>query len=178
MKRLALSVAAFLIGMIAVAGVVGTILPRDHVASIQVRIDKPAVLVFQTISDVAEATEWRSDLRQVEILAAGADTLRWRETTGSGTLEFAVEESRPPTRYVTRIDDPQQQFGGRWIYQLTEASDTTTLTITEHGEVYNPFFRFMARFVFGHYRTMEKYAGDLAHHLGSTVAPVRVSTGI
>ncbi len=31
------------------------------------------------------------------------------------------------------------------------------VTITENGEIYNPFFRFMARFVFGYTVTMETY---------------------
>ena len=31
------------------------------------------------------------------------------------------------------------------------------LTITEDGEVYNVFFRFMSRFVFGHHATMDAY---------------------
>ena len=30
------------------------------------------------------------------------------------------------------------------------------MTITEHGEIYNPFFRVMARFVFGYEGTIER----------------------
>jgi len=33
----------------------------------------------------------------------------------------------------------------------------TVLGITEHGEIYNPLFRFMARYVFGHEATLTAY---------------------
>ena len=38
----------------------------------------------------------------------------------------------------------------------------TRVSITERGEVYNPIFRFLSRFVFGHTGTMETYLRDLA----------------
>ena len=37
--------------------------------------------------------------------------------------------------------------------------------ITENGEVYNPLFRFMSRFVFGHTATIDKYLEDLGQVL-------------
>jgi hypothetical protein len=35
------------------------------------------------------------------------------------------------------------------------------LRITEDGEVYNPVFRFVSRFVMGHTATMDKYLADV-----------------
>jgi uncharacterized protein YndB with AHSA1/START domain len=167
-------VLAVILAVIGAVGVIGMILPREHSASIRIRLDQPPEQVFTTIADVAAAPSWRPDLQQVEILSAPGGPLRWRETTDWGTLTMTLDESRPPTRLVARIDDPEQPFGGRWIYDLAPTADATVLTITEHGEVYNPFFRFMARFVFGHYRTLENYARDLATHLRSPAQPVRV----
>ena len=43
----------------------------------------------------------------------------------------------------------------------------TTLTITEDGEVYNPIFRFMSRFVFGHEATMATYLSAAQKKLGA-----------
>jgi hypothetical protein len=40
----------------------------------------------------------------------------------------------------------------------------TELTITENGEVYNPLFRFVSRFIMGHAATIEKYQRDVAAH--------------
>ncbi len=42
----------------------------------------------------------------------------------------------------------------------------TRLTITENGEVYNPIFRFMSRFVFGHTATMDQFLSDLKKRVG------------
>jgi hypothetical protein len=47
-------------------------------------------------------------------------------------------------------------FGGPWTYELRPEGSATHLTITEHGEVFDPFFRFMSRFVLGHAATMER----------------------
>ncbi|MBI4410578.1 MAG: hypothetical protein HY561_12770, partial [Gemmatimonadetes bacterium] len=84
------------------------------------------------------------------------------------------EESQPPKRRVVRIADVSQGFGGRWIYELAASRTGTTLTITEEGEVYNPIFRFMSRFIFGQYRTLEQYARDLGKSFGEDVSPARV----
>ena len=45
--------------------------------------------------------------------------------------------------------------------ELIPRGDSTTLRITENGEVYNPVFRFVSRFVFGHSATIEKYLADV-----------------
>ena len=40
---------------------------------------------------------------------------------------------------------------------MLEPTDAgTRVTITENGEIYNVFFRFMARFVFGYTATMDR----------------------
>lgn len=61
-----------------------------------------------------------------------------------------ITERVPPQRLVTRIK-PGQPFGGSWT--ITVNGDE--VSITENGEVYNPIFRFMSRFVFGHTATMD-----------------------
>jgi hypothetical protein len=62
---------------------------------------------------------------------------------------------------VTRIADKTLTFGGAWTYELSPQGGGTRLVITEHGEVYNPLFRFMSRFVFGHTATLDRYLADL-----------------
>ncbi len=163
------------LGVVALIGVIGMVLPERHVAAIRMDLPQPPVRVFTVISDVSGGTAWRSDLDAVEVLSAAGEPLRWRERTGSDAITMAMEESDPPGRMVSRIDDPGLPFGGRWIYELAPSPNGTTLTITEEGEVSNPFFRFMSRFVFGHYHTLEGYGRDLARYLGARVEPVRVA---
>ena len=58
-----------------------------------------------------------------------------------------------------------------WTYELTPADSGTLLTITESGEVYNPIFRFISRFVIGHTGTMEGVLRALGTKHGETVTP-------
>jgi hypothetical protein len=62
-----------------------------------------------------------------------------------------IVERVEPSRLVTRIK-PGQPFGGSWIIEVADGR----VSITEDGEVYNPIFRFLARFVFGHTATIEQ----------------------
>jgi hypothetical protein len=68
---------------------------------------------------------------------------------------------------VTRIADSKLPFGGTWAYEIVPASNSCTLTITEDGEVYNPLFRFVSRFVIGHTATLDGYLKALSTKLGS-----------
>ena len=80
-----------------------------------------------------------------------------------------------PVHLLTKIDDRSLAFGGTWSHDLVPSGTGTTVTITERGEVYNPLFRFMSRFVFGHTATMEGFLGALAVRMGELTA---VSAGI
>ena len=52
-------------------------------------------------------------------------------------------------------------FGGTWTYEITPVGKGSRLQITEDGEIYNPFFRFMARFIFGYEGTIGSYMSAL-----------------
>jgi uncharacterized protein YndB with AHSA1/START domain len=173
MKILAIIVAA-IIGLILLVLIVGFTLPSAHVAIVRAQYRAPAERVFAAISDVESGPEWRTGLQKVEVLER--QPLRWRETADWGTITFVQDELVPPARIVSRIADEDQGFGGTWTYEIAASPGQggSTLTITEQGTVSNPMFRFMSKFVFGHYRTLETYAGDLARRLGETAQPVRV----
>ena len=49
-----------------------------------------------------------------------------------------------------------------WLFErIAPAPGGSAVTITEDGEVYNPIFRFMSRFVFGYYATLDEFVGTL-----------------
>jgi hypothetical protein len=58
-------------------------------------------------------------------------------------------------------------FGGTWVYEIVPEGDSCTLTITEHGKVYNPLFRFVSRFIMGHTATIDSYLAALNAKLSS-----------
>ena len=95
----------------------------------------------------------------------------FRETSDQGALTMEVMENQAPVRRVTRIADKNLPFGGTWTYVITATPEGSMLSITEAGEVYNPIFRFMSRFVFGHTRTMESYLTSLGDKFGEKITP-------
>jgi len=143
---------------------VGYALPVVHVASREATLPAPPERVFAVLQDVERYPSWRSDVEGVEVLSRTPVT-RWRETGSNGAITFEMQERQPPARIVSRIADTSLAFGGTWTYVLTPQAGGTRLSITENGEVYNPLFRFMSRFVFGHTATMDAFLKDLQQHL-------------
>jgi len=77
-----------------------------------------------------------------------------------GDVPVRIEREQPPSLLVTRVVEGQP-FGGTWTYRIVPAAGGSQLTITEDGEVYNVVFRFMSRFVFGHFATLDAYIANL-----------------
>lgn len=149
--------------VIGIVALVGFALPQDHVASRTVTLSRPVPEVWSAITDVESFPAWRSSVSRVEVLSS--EPRRWREISGGDTLTFHIVESKPPNRLVSEIADRDLPFGGRWVYELEPAGTGTELTITEHGQVYNPIFRFVSRFVMGHTATIDAYLADLQKKL-------------
>jgi hypothetical protein len=149
----------FAVVMVPIAIVlIGYALPKEHVASRAVVIRASPEDVFALI---AGPSAWRG--MKYEQLAESP--LKWGETDKSGdTITYERVETIPSKRIVNRIADPKLPFGGSWIYEVAPEGTGTSLTITENGEVYNPLFRFVSRFIMGHTATIEKYQRDVAAH--------------
>jgi uncharacterized protein YndB with AHSA1/START domain len=156
------------IGVIVVAVLVivliGWTLPVKHVASRSVSVSAPPDSVFALISRAEDFPRWRTGVTKVDIIT-DAGKPQFREHGSDGELLFEVMESNAPRRLVTRIADPSLPFGGRWIYEITPTATGSELRITEEGEVYNPIFRFVSRFMMGHTRTIDRYLADLTRQL-------------
>ncbi|HEY3934578.1 MAG TPA: hypothetical protein VGL65_08155 [Gemmatimonadales bacterium] len=77
-----------------------------------------------------------------------------------------MNTSGQPSRIVSRIIGGVTAFGGSWTYDLTPQGNAAELRITEDGEVYNPIFRAVSRFIIGHNATVDRYLADLARRVG------------
>ena len=139
---------------------IGWLLPITHVATRQAEVPAAPDRVWATITDIDAFPAWRPDVTRVERIAG--QRLSWEEHGRNGRLTFVVERSDPPRTLVTRIADRDLPFGGTWTYEIAPAPRGSAVTITEHGEIYNPLFRFMSRFVFGYDSTMQAYLTALA----------------
>ena len=164
MLRIAILILGVIVALVLLLVAVGYALPVAHVATRDARLPVSPDRVFAAIRDVERFPSWRSDVKAVEVLAT-SPALRWRERGSNGDIVFELEAADPPRRMVTRIADRSLPFGGAWTYELSPQEGGTRVVITEHGEVYNPLFRFMSRFVFGHTATIERYLEDLGKYL-------------
>src|SRR5262245_20866404 len=163
MVRMLILAAGLIVALILLLIAIGYALPISHVATREARLPAPPARVFSVLRDVEQFPKWRSDVKSVEVLAT-TPALRWRER-GGNDITFEMETVEPPRRIVTRIADKTLAFGGSWTYELSPQDGGTRLVITENGEVYNPLFRFMSRFVFGHTATIDRFIEDLGRHL-------------
>jgi uncharacterized protein YndB with AHSA1/START domain len=162
---------AALAGALLVVVGVGAALPRAHVASRAARLPAPPERVWALLTDVAAYPRWRGDVTAVELLPPRDGRAAWRETSRHGKITFETTEADPPRRLVSRIADAGLPFGGAWEYQLTPDGVGTRIVVTERGEVYNPVFRFVSRFVMGHTATIDAFLRALGRALGTDVVP-------
>lgn len=156
-------VAALVIVVIAA----GAILPVKHRASRAALFNATPETLFSLI---AGPQDWRPDLKSFE-QGKDASGREWRrETSKRGeTIEYEVVTNDPPHRYAARIVNKDLPYGGQWTYELEPRGPQTELRITEDGEVYNPVFRFVSRFITGHTSTIDAYLQALAHHTGENI---------
>ena len=158
------------LGVLVAGGVgviaVGFILPREHQARRSARLRRPPRAVWDVISDVDSFASWRSDLERVERLPDVGGHKRWKEHSRSGAVTYEMVQAKPTSRMVTRIADLKLPFGGTWTYELEATPEGCTLTIVEDGEIKNPLFRFMARFIFGYTGTLDAFFTSLEKKLG------------
>jgi uncharacterized protein YndB with AHSA1/START domain len=166
MKTTALIFGALLLVVLPVV-VIGYLLPQNHSVSRERTFSASPETLFAQITNPAAYPEWRTGVTRVEILSPVNGLLSFRESGSDGDIVFVFETVQPGRRVVTRIADKSLPFGGSWTYELTPAGDGTMLRITEDGEVYNPLFRFISRFILGHHKSIDRYLRDLERRVTS-----------
>lgn len=161
---------AMLTALVALIAVIGALLPVGHAAARRIVLKAAARDVFACISDPASFPQWR-DVKSVTWLPDSDGRKCFREVSGFGPMDLRIERSEPDRWFVTRIVTQGSPFGGTWTIRLDASGDTTAVTVTENGEVYNVLFRCLARFVFGHTGTIDGYLRALGRRFGQDEAP-------
>lgn len=156
-------IAGILAGTVLLITLIGLLLPRKHTVYRTISFNHPPEDLWPLI---AGPQTWRPEVRQYEQLPPINSHQSWRETDKYGKkITFEAMESLPPSRRVVRIADHNLSFGGTWIYTITPTAHGCSLTITEDGEVYNPIFRFVSRFIIGHSASIDAYLKALSAKL-------------
>jgi hypothetical protein len=162
-------IAGCVLALVLIVALAGACLPKAHRSSRSAEFKAPPGVVWAALTNVSAFPEWRPDVKKVEILGNAAAP-KWREEGANGSITYEQVEASAPNRLVTRIADPSLPFGGTWTFQIVPAGSGSYVTITENGEVYNVFFRFLSRFVFGHASSINAYLNSLGHKFGETVS--------
>lgn len=154
---------AFIISFVVVAMFVivivfiGRSLPEKHTASKTASFASSPDDVWKVVTNVSEWKSWRKDVKEVS--KTGPDT--FKEKSSNGEVEYRISNSVPGVSHTTTIITKGLPYGGTWDYVFEKEGTGCKLTITENGEVYNPFFRFMSKYFFGHDGTLKAYMSDL-----------------
>ena len=169
--RIVVVLLAVVVGLGLVVVLVGLMLPVKHEAALSATIPAAPDAVWAALTEVAAYPKWRGDVTSVEMLPADSGHVAWREQGKNGAISYVIEAAEPPRRLVTRITDKSLPFGGAWEYVVIPDGAGSRVRITEHGEVYNPVFRFVSRFIMGHTATIGAYLKALGARFGVTVVP-------
>jgi uncharacterized protein YndB with AHSA1/START domain len=170
--RVVVILLAVVVGLVVVIVTVGYLLPVKHVATVSATIPATPEAVWGTLMDRGAYPTWRGDVTSVEMLPLDAGRAAWREVAKNDAISYVVEDAEAPRRLVTRITDKSLPFGGTWEYLVTSEGTGSRVRITERGEVYNPVFRFVSRFIMGHSSTASAYLKALGARFGAQVVPV------
>jgi hypothetical protein len=145
---------------------IGSLLPKRHVATRSAVIQATPERLFALISG---SQEWRPEVKSCELIEQDGrhfqrETSRWGET-----VLYELEGSRPPLAIVRRIATENLPYGGKWSFTLKPDDSGTRVRISEDGEVYNPIFRFVSRFMMGHTAMLDAYLKALGKAVGQDV---------
>jgi uncharacterized protein YndB with AHSA1/START domain len=161
---------AAVVGVVVLVFGVGSLLPRAHSVSRMAHFNRSPREIWMVISDFSEQSSWRDDVRTVERVTGHAGRDVWRETDKSGrSMDMETVELVPPRRLVRRIANDNLPFSGTWTMEVADFGEVTALTVTEDGEIDNPAFRFISRFIMGQTATIDQYLRALGKKLGADV---------
>jgi len=165
--RILLLVAAGIVLLVLAVIVIGSLLPKRHVASRSASYRATPEHLFSLI---VGPQNWRPDVLRCEAVPDANGRELMGETARDGeTIIYELLDRVPPRSIKRRIATENLPYSGTWTYSLQPNGEMTIVRITEDGQVYNPVFRFMSRFVFGHTRTMDAYLRALGRAAGQEV---------
>jgi hypothetical protein len=124
------------------------------------------------VRDIGGVASWFPAMQRAERLQDRDGHEVWRQKIGGFEAPIIVLESSPARKLVTQIDPTAGgAFGGTWTYEFTPDANCTGISVTEAGWISNLLFRFMARFLFGYYGSLDGYLKALGKHFRETVQP-------
>lgn len=170
--------AALIVAVLGVVTAIGWKLPPEHRITREAELPHRPDAVWTAISDFAALPAWMPGIRRVHRLDAIEGRERWVYETAEGDMTIEVVTRSAPTELTIRSVSSDLAFGGTWTHRISPAAAGSLLSITEHGWIANPFFRFTYRYVFADATTPDEALAALKRYLaGKAQTSVRRSTG-
>jgi hypothetical protein len=186
-KKLLIFGIGALVVLVAVVMIVGSLLPREHVAARTIVLDQPPQAIWGVITAFGDAPSWREDIATVRREERSGETV-WVEVDQMGDeIAYRTLESQAPTRLVREIVGEDLPFGGKWTFLIDPEDGSagdgaagdgaagegkSRVTIREDGFVDNAFFRFVSVVMIGHTTFIDRYLEFLGARFGEAVTPV------
>lgn len=136
----------FLFGLL---GVLGSRLPKTHIASTTVEIAASREAVFAVCTDPTTHPKWAQGVEQVLALEArdGKPCFEWR--MGRNRFITVTTSMQVPSICEWTIDDNAKFFSGSWKYELSSAPGGCKVTLTETGTIPAAIPRAIIHYVVG-----------------------------
>jgi uncharacterized protein YndB with AHSA1/START domain len=165
--KIVLIVLGSAVGVLLLVALFGCFLPRSHVAARTLRSKKTPEDVWNVLCDYASVPTWHPEVKKVERQPDKNGHDVWRETDKRGyAVQLETIEAAAPRRLVRAIADESGPFTGQWEFDIAPADEGSRVTLTERGQIANPFFRVMFRAFMTPSFYLELYLKALAAKLG------------
>ena len=156
-------VAAVIVAVI----VIGLLSPKRHVVTRSASYRAAPEQLFRFIGG---EQNWRPDVLRCETSTDADGRVLQRETMRNGeTVTYELARRVESVSIERRIVTKNLPYSGTWIFSLRPEGESTVVRITEDGEVYNPIFRFVSRFIIGQTRTIDTYLQNLGRAAGQEI---------
>jgi Polyketide cyclase / dehydrase and lipid transport len=162
---------ALVVSLVAAIFVGGLATPRHHVVSRTLLLRASPEAVWELVRNVGDYADWRDEIQSVTVAAHTDGELRWTEVGRQRSVSYRATVDEPPHRFASQIADEDLGYAGEWQYDITPADGGTRITITETGQVGNPFFRFFGTHFIGFTAGIDTYLRDLSAQLGEHAKP-------
>jgi len=163
--KLVLMIAIAIVLVIGAVAAIGAMLPKRHAVSRSAVFHAGAERLYALVGGTQT---WRPDVRSCEMIEQDGERLQSETDSHGQTILYAVEEPAPD-RIVRRIATKNLPYGGTWSVTFAAKDGGTQVRITEDGEVYNPIFRFVSKFIMGETATMNAYLKALGKAVGENI---------
>ncbi|BDD06913.1 SRPBCC family protein [Aureibacter tunicatorum] len=162
---------SFLYVILCLAGIVplvflaGCLLPKQRVVERKIKINAPLERVWDTVTDIANQGDWRSDLEYVKVIEDTNGKLIWEEKPCKGK-SILFEEVEKVDCSTYRIKIIESSFNeGHWIGRFSFNHNQTTFISRECIIIKNPMVRLMSYFIISVDKLVETYQQDLKEFL-------------